>query len=131
MFTINASKIVSSFLSVKSMYFITTQKIQDISDLNCYPMARILVYVLLTLKNILCTSASTEVTHQSHCIFFLTVSHEMSAHRKFSVLWTVTLYHLVRLIQATSMCQHMYVCPDPLRLLKNLPLSKLGIGYVQ
>lgn len=73
------------------MYFVSTQKIQDISDVNCYPIARILVCVFLTVKNILCTSASTEVTRQSHCIFFLTASHEMSGHRNFSVLWTVTL----------------------------------------
>ena len=89
------------------MYFVSTQKIQDSSGLNCCPIARILVYVLLTLKNILCTSASTEVTHQSHCIFFLTVSCEMSGHRNFSAVWTVTLYQLVRLIQAAGMWQHI------------------------
>lgn len=82
----------------------------------------ILVYALLALKNILCISASSEMTHQSHCIFFLTVSHEVSGHRNFSVLWTSTLYQFVRLICGST---PINVTPDALRFLKNIPLSKI------
>lgn len=119
MFIVNGFKIVSNFQIAfkiwKSTYFLSTQKIQETWNLNCNPLARILVYLLLTEEYTLYFCINWWLI--SHIVFISLLCHMKCLSTEVSVLWTVTLYwsgwHRLLVWCST------YVWLDPFRFLQN------------